>query len=90
MSKSRAHVSKVAVQATRIGLGAATGIAAALALSHLQPGVADCSLFQAQLETSEYPAIQLRFCALLPSSGGAMVYRYEIAVRVAIMPPRPR
>lgn len=77
------------MHATRIGLGAAMGIAAALALPHIQAGGADCSLFQARFETGEYPALELHLCAMIPSAGGAAVFRYDIAVRVAIMPPRP-
>ena len=81
---------RLALHATRVVLGAAMGIAAALALPHLQAGGADCSLFQARIETSEYPALELHFCAMIPSAGGAAVVRYDIAVRVAIMPPAVR
>ena len=73
-----------------IALGTAMGIAAALALPHVHAGDADCSLFQARLETTEYPALELHLCAMVPSAGGAVAVRYDLAVRVAIMPPRPR
>ena len=75
---------------TTIALGTAMAIAAALALPHVHAGDADCSLFQARLETSEYPALELHLCAMVPSAGGAAVVRYDVAVRVAIMPARPR
>ena len=91
MLKSRApRVSTPALRAVRIVLGAAMGIAAALALPHLQAGGADCSLFQARLETSEYPALEIHLCAMVPSTGAPAVVRYDIAIRVAILAPRPR
>lgn len=77
-------------QMTMIAFSMAMGIAAALALPHLHAGDADCSLFQARLETSEYPALELHLCAMVPSAGGAAVVRYDVAVRVAIVPARPR
>ena len=91
MSKWRvARVPELTPRLTTIVLGVATGIAAALALPHLNAGDADCSLFQARLETSDYPALELHLCAMVPSAGGAVVVRYDVAVRVAIMPTRPR
>lgn len=86
MSKSGApRVSKPALPAVRIVLGAAMGIAAALALPHLQAGSTDCSLFQARLETTVHPALELHFCAMVPSTGGAVVVRYDVAIRVALI-----
>ena len=91
MSKSRApRLSKPAVRAIGIVLGAAIAIAASLALPHAQDGASDCSLVQARLATSEYPALDLHFCARVPVASGAAVLRYDIAVRVTVMPPRPR
>jgi len=88
VSKWRApRISKRALHATRIVVGTAMGIVAALAFPHLQAGGAACSLFQARLETSEGPALELHFCAIVPSTGGAAL-RYDIAVRVGIIPPR--
>ena len=91
MSKWRfPRVSKPTPRVTTIALGAAMGIAAALALPHVHAGDADCLLFQARLETNQYPALELHVCAAVPSNGGAVVVRYDVAVRVAIMPSRPR
>ncbi len=73
-----------------IALSTAVGIVAAIALPHVHAGDPDCSLFQARLETAEYPALELHFCAMVPSAGGAAVVRYDVAVRVAMMPARPR
>ena len=73
-----------------IALSTAVGIGAAIALPHVNAGDADCSLFQARLETAEYPALELHLCAMIPSTGGGTVVRYDVAVRVAMMPARPR
>jgi len=73
-----------------IAVGTAMAIAAAFALPQVHAGDADCLLVQARLETSEYPALELHFCAVVPSSGGAAVVRYDVGVRVAIIPSRPR
>ena len=89
MSKWRVpRALKSAPRVTAIALGAAMGIAAALTLPDVHAGDADCLLFQARLETSEYPALDLRLCAMVPSSARAAVVRYDIAVRVAIIPAR--
>jgi|1185.fasta_scaffold29773_2 hypothetical protein len=91
MSKLRvARVPKPTHRVTTITVGAAMAIAAALALPHANGGDRDCLLFQARLETSEYPALDLRLCAIVPAAGGAVVVRYDVVVRVAMMPARPR
>ena len=74
---------------TTIVIGAAMGIAAAIVLPDARAGNPDCSLVQARLETSEYPALEIHLCALVPWTAGAAV-RYDVAVRIAIMPARPR
>ena len=90
MSKWRVPgVPKPTPGVTTIALAAAMAIAGALALPQVQRGDADCTLFQARLETSGYPALELRLCAIVPSARGAVVVRYDIAVRVAIMSDRP-
>ena len=90
MSKWRIpRVSKPTPRVTTIGLGAAIGIAAALALPHARGGDPDCLLLQARLETSEYPALELRFCATFPSTGGAVVVRYDIGIHIVVLPLRP-
>lgn len=89
MSKWRVHrVLKPAPRVIPIALGAATAIAAALTLPHAHAGNADCLLFQARLETSEYPALDLHLCAMVPSSARAAVVRYDIAVRIVIISAR--
>ena len=80
------RMSKPTPRATTIALGTSMGIIAALASPHVHAGDNECTLFQARLETSEYPALELRLCATVPSPRGAVVVRYDIAVRVAIMP----
>jgi hypothetical protein len=72
-----------------IVIGALIGIATALALPHVHSGDPDCSLIQARLETSQSPALEVHLCAVVPSTGGVVV-RYDVAVRVAIMPARAR
>jgi len=72
-----------------MALGTAMGIAAALALPHIQTGDADCPLFQARLETNGNPALELRLCAAVPSTGAVLI-RYDVVIRLAIMSPRPR
>jgi hypothetical protein len=67
-------------------IAASMGIAAAFALPHAHAGNADCSLFQARLETSEHPALELHVCAMVPSTGGALAVRYDVAVRIAVVP----
>ena len=90
MSKWRvARVPKPTRVAT-IAVGTAVAIAAALALPHAHAGDADCALLQARLETSAHPALELHVCAMVPSSGGALVVRYDVTVRIAIMPDSPR
>ena len=89
MSKWRVpRVPKPAAGVTTIALATTIAIAAALALPHAQRGDADCTLFQARLETSGYPALELHLCAMVPSTG-AVVVRYDVAVRVAILPDKP-
>jgi hypothetical protein len=90
MSKWRvARVSKSVPRASTIMIGALVGIVTALALPYVHSGDPDCSLIRARLETSESPALELHFCATVPSTGGILV-RYDVAVRVAIMPARAR
>ena len=76
-------------RASTIVIGALLGIVTALALSHAHSGDPDCSLIQARLDTSESPALELHVYAMVPSTGGVVV-RYDVAVRVAIMPERAR
>ena len=83
------RVSKPTPRVTTIALGTAMGIAAAIALPHVRGDDADCRLFQAWIETNGYPALELRLCATVPSARGALVVRYDIAVRVAMMPDKP-
>jgi hypothetical protein len=91
MSKWRVgRVRKPTPRLATIVIGAAMGIAAAVALPHAHAGDADCSLFQARLETSEHPALELHVCAMVPSTGGALVVRYDVAVRIAVTPNSPR
>ena len=73
-----------------IALSTAMGIGAAIALPHVHAGDADCLLFQARLETTESPALELHLCAMIPSAAGAAVVRYDVAVRVTMIPARPR
>ena len=84
ISQRRKGLSKLAI----VALTGAT--AAALTLPHAYATDPDCSLFQARLATNEYPTLELHLCALVPSTGGSVVVRYDVAVRVAIMPARPR
>lgn len=91
MSKWRiARRPALAARLTTIAIGAAVASLAALAMSRVQSTDADCSLFQVRLETSDYPALALRLCAMIPSAGGAAIVRYDVAVHIAIMPARPR
>jgi hypothetical protein len=85
-----ARVPKPMQRATTIVIGAAMTIAAALVLPHANGGDPDCLLFQARLETSEYPALNLRLCAMVPAAGGAVFVRYDVVLRVAMIPARPR
>jgi hypothetical protein len=85
-----ARVPKPMQRVTIIVIGAAMAIAAALALPHASGGDPDCLLFQARLETSGYPALDLRLCAMVPAVDGAVVVRYDVVLRVAMMPARPR
>lgn len=88
MSKWRGlRVSHLTPRVTAILVGAAVGIGAALALPYAQSGDADCPLFQARFETSEYPALEVHFCALVPSTGGAVVVRYDVTVHLAVIMP---
>ena len=82
------RVSKPTLRVTTIALGTAMGIAAALALPHVRSGDADCTLFQVRIETSGYPALELHLCAMVPSTGGSVAIRYDIAVHVAVVPAR--
>jgi hypothetical protein len=84
-----ARVPKPTPRASTILIGALVSIATALALPHIHSGDPECSLIQARLETSESPALELHLCAMVPSTGGILV-RYDVAVRVAIMPARAR
>ena len=89
MSKWRVpRVSKPTPSVTTIALGTAMGIAGALVLPHLGGRNADCTLVQARFETSGYPALELHLCAMVPSTGGSVAIRYDIAVRVAVVPAR--
>lgn len=92
MSKWRApRVPKPAPWMTTIALGAAMAIAATLALPNVHAGAADCVLFQARLDSSDFPTLELHVCAMIPSTGSAIVVRYDVAVRVALIAPaRPR
>ena len=85
-----ARLPKPTPRVVTIVIGAAMGVAAALALPHARAGDPECSLFRARLETSEYPSVELHLCVVLPSAGGAVMVRYDVGVRIAIMPPRPR
>ena len=88
MSKRRVpRVWKPTPRVRTIALGTTMGIAAALALPHIQSGGADCPLFRARLKTNGSPALELRFCVVVPSSG-AVVIRYDVAVRISMMTPR--
>ena len=90
MSKWRIpRVPKSVARASTIVIGGAMAIVAALALPH-DSSDSDCLLFQARLATREYPALELHLCALVPSTGDAVVVRYDVAIRIAIMPNRPR
>jgi hypothetical protein len=91
MSKLRvARVPKPAQRLIMVVISAALAIAAALVLPHVKGGDSDCLLFQARLETSEYPALDLRLCAMVPAAGGVVVVRYDVVVRVALIPARSR
>lgn len=91
MSKWRVvRIPKATPRLMTIVLGAAMGIATALALPYARGGDPDCSLLQARLETSEYPAFELRFCVTFPSTGSAVVVRYDIGIHIAIVPLRSR
>jgi hypothetical protein len=81
------RVRKPTARVTTIALGTTMGIAAMLALPRVQTGDTDCPLFGARLETNGSPALELRFCATIPSTGAVLV-RYDVAVRLAIMSPR--
>ena len=90
MSKWRVpRVSKPTARVTTIALGTAMGIAGALTLPHLRGSNADCTLIQARFETSGSPALELHLCAMVPSARAAAIVRYDIALRIAIMPNKP-
>jgi hypothetical protein len=89
MSKWRvARLGKSTKRVRTIVIGALVGIASALALPRATGG-RDCPLVQVHLQTSEPPALELHLCATVPSTVGAIV-RYDVAVRVALMPARAR
>jgi hypothetical protein len=83
-----ARVPKPTPRVSTIVIGALIGIGA-LALPHAHFGDRDCSPIQVRLETSESPAVELHLCAMVSSTVGAIV-RYDLAVRVALMPARAR
>lgn len=91
MSKWRVRrVPKPIASVSTIVIGAAMAIAAGLALPQAYAADRDCSLFQVRLATSEYPALEVHFCALVPSTGGAVAVRYDVSIHVSIMPAPPR